>query len=128
MISNSAGEGRCAYTSRKELAYAYTKMILGNKHNGQTYNLIGEPITQKQLAEYINQAYYTNLTFNSISVEEYIKERKSELGDFMGTIIGGIYEGIRKGAFDVNSDFKKAAGRLHKPASEIIHDFKSDQA
>lgn len=32
-IRNCAGEGKCTYTSRDELGYAYTKMLLEDKHN-----------------------------------------------------------------------------------------------
>src|SRR6056297_2987014 len=123
-IHNSAGNGKCAYTSRKELAYAYLKMLLEDKHNGQTYNLAGEPISQKQLTEYLNKVYSTDLIYKSISVEGYTQERKNELGEFMGNVIGGIYEGIRKGAFNVESDFYKAAGRQHKSLVEIIRNHK----
>ena len=44
-IANCADDGKCSYTTRDELAYAYCKMILEDKHNGSTYNLCGEPIT-----------------------------------------------------------------------------------
>jgi len=50
-ISNCAGKGKCSYTTRDELAYAYTKMLLEEKHVAKTYNLTGETITQKQLTE-----------------------------------------------------------------------------
>lgn len=123
-IRNCAGEGKCTYTSRQELGYAYTKILVEEKHNGQTYNLVGEPITQAQLTDYINQVYGTNLKFNSVSEEDYLTERKAELGDFMGTVIAGIYQGIKNGANDVSSDFKKATGRTHKAALEIIKGFK----
>jgi len=53
-------------------------------------------------------------------VEVYVAERKAELGDFLGTVIAGIYEGIRNGAFDVPSDFMQAAGRPHQPLLDII--------
>ena len=122
-IYNSAGNGKCAYTSRKELAYAYSKMLMEDKHNGQTYNLAGAPVSQKQLVEYINEVYNTNLVYRSVPVDEYTQDRKNELGEFMGTVIGGIYEGIRKGAFDVESDFFKATGRQHKSFLEIIKEF-----
>ena len=49
-IVNCAGEGKCAYTNRDELAFAYWKMLVEEKHNGKTYNLLGEPIKQSQLA------------------------------------------------------------------------------
>jgi NAD(P)H dehydrogenase (quinone) len=55
-------------------------------------------------------------------VEEYTQERKNELGEFLGTIIGGIYEGIRDGAFNVESDFFNAAGRPHKSPPDMIQE------
>ena len=112
-IANCAAEGKCAYTTRDELAYAYAKMLLEDKHNGQTYYLTGEPITQQKLVDYLNMAFNTNLIYQTISVEDYKKERMAELGEFMGTIIAGIYQGILSGAFDKPSDFKSAAGREH---------------
>jgi len=125
-IRNCAGDGKCGYTSRNELGFAYTQMLLQDKHNGQTYNLVGEPITQTQLAELINQEFNTNLKFNSVAVDEYEKERKAELGDFIGTVIAGIYNGIRKGVNDVPSDFEKAAGRPHKSTVQIMKAFKEN--
>jgi len=123
-IRNCAGDGKCGYISRDELGVAYTQMLLHDRHNGQTYNLGGEPITQTQLAELINQEFNTNLKFNSVTVDEYEKERKAELGDFIGTVIAGIYNGIKKGVNDVPSDFEKAAGRPPKSTVEMIRDFK----
>jgi len=122
-IANCAGDGKCTYTNRRELAYAYSRMLLDEKHNGQTYHLAGEPISQDQLTEFINKVYKTNLSYRSMSVEEYFVERKEALGESMGMIIGGIYQGIRKGAFDIPSDFEKAAGRAHKSALDMIQDY-----
>lgn len=124
-IRNCAGEGKCAYTSRLELGYAYTQMLLDAKHNGNIYNLGGKAITQAQLAELINQVYNTDLKFNSISVQAYANERKKALGDFMGSIIAGIYEGIKIGAYDIESDFEKASGRPHKAPLEMIEEVRS---
>jgi len=124
-IRNSAGDGKCAYTSREELGYAYTQMLLNENHNGQTYNLVGESISQSKLAALINQVYQTKLTYHAVSVEDYVTERKAELGEFMGTIIAGIYEGIRNGANDLHSDYEKASGRPHKSPLEMIETFKS---
>lgn len=126
-IFNSAGDGLCAYTSRVELAIAYAKMLIDDKHNGHIFNLVGEPISQTQLAEYMNQVFHTQLVYQAASVEDYLKDRKDELGDFMGTIIGGIYEGIRNGSFNVKSDFEQAAGRPHKSVLEMITKFKKSQ-
>lgn len=99
-------------------------MLLLDKHNGHTYNLLGEPITQTQLAKLINQVFNTNLRYKSVPVDIYEQERKAELGDFIGTVIAGIYHGIRNGVYDVRSDFEKAAGRPHKSTIEIMEAFK----
>ncbi|WP_027420281.1 NAD(P)H-binding protein [Crocinitomix catalasitica] len=123
-IRNCAGDGLCGYTSRAELGYAYAQMLLKEEHNQQTYNLAGEAITQTQLAELINAVYGTHLTYNAVSVSAYEAERKAALGDFIGSVIAGIYEGIKIGAQHVPSDYEKAAGRAHKSHVEIIKAFK----
>ncbi|CDF79095.1 NmrA family oxireductase [Formosa agariphila KMM 3901] len=125
-IRNCAQTGKCGYTSRPELAYAYAQMLLHSKHNGKTYNLIGEAITQSELATYINTVYNTDLKYTSVSVEEYKKERQHALGEFIGTIISGIYEGIKNGVNNVPSDYEKAAGRPHKSHIDSIKDYKSN--
>ncbi|MFW5656697.1 MAG: NAD(P)H-binding protein [Bacteroidota bacterium] len=126
-IDNSAGKGRCAYTSRSELAYAYTRVLLTNNHFGKTYNMVGEPITQHELVDVINRVYGTNLDYKEMSVEAYTKQRVETLGEFYGTLVGGIYESIRLGIFDVPSDYQKAAGRAHKSPEEMIRDYKNNK-
>lgn len=127
-IVNCAADGICTYTSREELGFAYAQMLLNDALNGETLNLVGEGITQAQLAAYINVVYGTDLSYRSISVAEYKNERQTALGEFLGTIIAGIYEGIRNGANDVTSDFEKAAGRPHKSALELISNYHKLQA
>jgi NAD(P)H dehydrogenase (quinone) len=124
-IKNCADQGKCTYTCRAELGYAYAKMLLEPKHEGEIYNLVGPAITQKELAENINKVFGTNLDFNSISVEAYAEERQAELGDFMGTIIAGLYEGIKNGSNNVPSDFEKAAGRPHISTIAMMEAFKN---
>jgi len=113
-IANSAGDGRCGYTTRGELGYAYARMLMGSEHNSRTYLLHGETLTQADLAAHLNRAFGTELTYRAMSVEAYKAERIGELGDFLGTVVAGIYQGIREGAFDAPSDFARAAGRPHQ--------------
>lgn len=113
-LANCAGDGKCGYTTRPELAYAYARMLTESKHDGHTYNLHGEPITQQQLANYLNEAFGTDLKYRAMSVAEYRKERIAELGEFIGNVIAGIYEGIRNGAADNESHFAVAVGRDHQ--------------
>ena len=124
-IANSAGEGRCGYTTRGELAYAYARMLTGTEHNGQTYWLHGEALTQAQLAEYLNMAFGTRLTYRAMSVEDYKADRIAELGEFIGTVISGIYQGIRDGAADQPSDYEKAAGRPHQSWEDYFEEIRT---
>jgi NAD(P)H dehydrogenase (quinone) len=73
----------------------------------------------------VNEGFGTKLVYNSVSFEDYLAERKAELGEFMGTLIAGIYQGIAEGANEVSSDFEKAAGRPHKSPQAMIVTFKN---
>ncbi|MEZ8884767.1 MULTISPECIES: SDR family oxidoreductase [Vibrio] len=126
-IFNCAGEGQCGYTTREELGYAYARMLVEDIHNGNTYNLHGDAITQAQLTDYMNSAFGTNLTFTSMSVEEYRLDRVAELGDFIGTVIAGIYQGILEGKSDNPSHFEQAAGRKHVSWQDYFSELKSHQ-
>ncbi len=114
-VANCAGDAMCGYTTRSELAEAYARMLTRSAHNGHTYRLHGQPMTQVQLVEYINRAFKTQLAYRSMGVEEYREDRIAALGEFIGSVIAGIYEGIRNGAHDQPSDFAAATGRPHQP-------------
>jgi len=113
-IANCAGDGRCGYTTRPELAFAYARMLTGSDHNGRTYNLHGGLLTQSELADYLNKAFGSELVYRPMSFEDFKADRIAELGEFIGTVIAGIYQGIREGASDRPSDFEAAAGRPHQ--------------
>jgi NAD(P)H dehydrogenase (quinone) len=113
-ISNCAGAGLASYTTRDELAFAYTQMILHNDRNGRIFNLAGDPITQSQLVSYINMAFGTDLVFKDMSPEAYLEHQQKVNGKFLGRIIAGIYMKIRNGEALMRSHYKEAAGRDHK--------------
>ncbi|WP_192545503.1 SDR family oxidoreductase [Enterovibrio baiacu] len=126
-IANCAGEGKCGYTTRPELAYAYAKMLTEDVHNGQTYNLHGEALTQYQVAAYLNSAFGTKLAYTPMTVDAYRQDRIAELGDFIGTVIAGIYEGISNGKADNPSHFEAAAGRPHQRWQAYFDALKTQQ-
>lgn len=113
-IANSAGDGKCGYTTRSELAHAYTALVTQDNLNGQTVNLNGAPITQQQLAGYLNMTFGTHLTYRAMSSADFVADRTADLGDFIGPIIGGIYDGIRQGTYDRSGDFEAVMGRPHQ--------------
>ena len=113
-IANCAGEGKCGYTTRAELAIAYAHMLTANKHNGQTHNLHGEPITQATLARHLSEAFDASLSHRTVTVADYRQERIAELGEFIGSVIAGIYHGIAIGAYQNPSHFEAVTGRPHQ--------------
>jgi NAD(P)H dehydrogenase (quinone) len=68
----------------------------------------------------LNEVYGTNLHYSPLGIDQYTAERKDELGDFLGTVIGGIYASIKNGAYDIPSDFEMVVGRPHKAPLEMI--------
>jgi NAD(P)H dehydrogenase (quinone) len=124
-IQNCAGNGKCGYTTRPELAYAYAKMLVEDKHNSKIYNLHGESITQYEIAKYLNGAFDTDLRYAPVSVEEFKADRIAELGGFIGTVIAGIYQGVRDGKSDNVSNYMDAVGREHLSWKEYFNSIKS---
>jgi NAD(P)H dehydrogenase (quinone) len=124
-IANCAGEGKCGYTTRPELAHAYARILTEDAHNGHTYNLHGEALTQAQLASHLSRAFDTELVYKEMSVEDYRRERVAELGEFLGGVIAGIYAGIRGGAVNNPSQYSEAAGREHQPWAEYFADLRA---
>ena len=124
-IANCAGQEKCGYTTRGELAFAYARMLTESSHDSKTYNLHGEALTQQQLAEYLNAAYGTDLKYRAMTVAEYREERIAELGEFLGAVIAGIYEGIRNGAANNESHYALAAGRAHQSWSDYFERLKT---
>lgn len=113
-IANSAGQGKCGYTTRPELAFAYARLLTRPDFDGRTVDLHGTPLSQDELAAHLNRTFGTDLTYREMTPEDYVADRTAELGDFIGPIIGGIYDGIRQGVFHKPSDFEAVAGRPHQ--------------
>ncbi|WP_386682693.1 NAD(P)H-binding protein [Loktanella sp. R86503] len=122
-IANSAGDGKCGYTTRSELANAYTALVTQDGLNAQTVDLNGTPITQEQLAGYLNAAFAADLTYRAVSSADFVADRTAELGDFIGPIIGGIYDGISKGSYNSAGDFEAVTGRPHQSWNDYFSTF-----
>ncbi|OED31796.1 NAD(P)-dependent oxidoreductase [Planococcus maritimus] len=113
-IRNCAGDSKCGYTTRTELAHAYAKMLTEDGHHAKIYSLHGNAISQDELAAHLNAAFDAQLTYTAISAEQFKQERIAELGEFIGTVVTGIYQGINGGDFDHESHYREATGREHQ--------------
>ncbi len=113
-IVNCAAGGRCGYTTRTELAHAYATLLAATADDNRIFDLSGAPITQAELATYLGRAFGAEIAYRSMSFDDYLVDRIDELGEFIGTVVAGIYQGIREGAYDTKGDFEAAAGRPHQ--------------
>ncbi|MEM1193824.1 MAG: NAD(P)H-binding protein [Pseudomonadota bacterium] len=113
-IVNCAGQGRCSYAARDELAHAYAALLGKDHYNGAVANLCGKAITQSELAKLLTMTFGPRLSYRDTDVKTFKQDRIQALGPFIGSVIGGIYEGIRQGTFDVASDFEGVTGRAHR--------------
>jgi NAD(P)H dehydrogenase (quinone) len=66
------------------------------------------------LACYLNRTFGTDLTYREMTPEAFVADRSAELGDFLGPIIGGIYDGIRQGVYDRPGNYAEVTGRPHQ--------------
>ncbi len=122
-IENCAGDGKCSYTTRDELAIAYTQLLKNDNLNGNVYNLAGEAITQTELVGCFNKYFNTELVFESLGAEEYLKWQLQHNGEYLGPIIAGIYTKIKNSEFEVTSNFENIVGRKHKTTKEIFEEY-----
>lgn len=51
---------------------------------------------------------------------DFVADRTAGLGDFIVPIIGGVYDGIRQGAYDRSGDFEAVMGRPHQKLGRIF--------
>jgi NAD(P)H dehydrogenase (quinone) len=124
---NVVGDGRCGYITVDELAYATAKLALDDRHNGQIFNLVGESLSQAGLVDLANRIYGMNVRYETISDEDNIavlmKDPKIAVrGEKVAKMLTGCFQAVRVGAFDVESDFERAAGRPVKPTSQMIEE------
>ena len=54
-------------------------MLTESTHNGRIYNLHGEPITQLQLADYLNETFGTDLKYREMSVRNVARNESQKL-------------------------------------------------
>ena len=125
---NVAGDNsRCGYITVDELAYATAKLAIDEQANGQIFNLLGNSLTQAGLVELANEVFDMDVRYETITDEENIAELMKDpkiavRGEHVAKMLTGCFQALRVGAFDVESDFERAAGRPVKPAREMVRE------
>ena len=127
VYKNIAGNGKTGYITVDELAYATAKLAISDSSNGQILNLVGDTLTQAQLVNLTNQVFGIDIRYESITDEENIAELMKDpnisvRGEKVAKMLAGCFQAVRAGAFDVKSDYKRAAGRAVKPTLQMIQE------
>jgi NAD(P)H dehydrogenase (quinone) len=122
VFRNNAGDGRCGYISRDELAFATAKLALDESANGKIFNLVGKCHTQQELVDAVNEVCGTEVRYEAISDDENFAKLEPARGEIVASMLTGCYQCIREGAYDVPSDFEAATGRPSKSVRQQIRE------
>jgi NAD(P)H dehydrogenase (quinone) len=116
VIRGPAGDGRVAAVARDDIADAAVAVLLGDGHDGRTYDLTGpEAITFHQAAEELSRAAGRPVTYHPETMEEaYASRAGYGAPDWEVTGWVTTYAAVATGELDVVSD---AVARLagHPP-------------
>jgi len=126
---NIVADGLAGYITVDELAYATAKLATNDAANGQVYDLVGDSLSQAGLVELANQVYGMDVRYQTISDEENIAELMKDpkiaaRGEYVAKMLTGCFQAVRVGAFNVESDFERAAGRPVKPTLQMIEELR----
>lgn len=129
VYQNNGGEGRCGYITIDELAFATAKLALDDQHNGRIYNLVGESKTQAELIGLANQVFGLNVVYQESSDQDNVRRlmRDPQIaarGEEVARMLTGCFQCMRTGAFDVASDYERAAGRPAKTTSQMMEEYR----
>ena len=120
---NNAGGGRCGYISIDEIAEAIAHLAVDDSCNGQILNITGETCTQAELVSMANDVFGLQVRYESMSAQDNIArfmgdEKIAARGEEVARMLTGCFQCIERGAFDVHSDYERAAGRPPKSVRE----------
>lgn len=127
---NVGGDGECGYITIDELAFAIARLALDDRHNGKTFNLVGQNLNQAALVQLANEVMGLKVRYETLSDEENIAllmqdEKIAARGKDVARMLTGCFQCVRNGAFNVKSDFEVAAGRPVKPTRQMMEELRA---
>lgn len=108
------------FTDADDIADVVTASLLDNKHNGQTYELTGPGLlTFEQAINEIAKASGRNITFQSLTLEEYIQMlREYQVPEDHIWLVNYLFEQVLDGRnAHITSDIENVLGRKAKDFS-----------
>jgi len=123
VIRGPAGDGRVAAVARDDVADVAVAVLLGDGHDGRTYDLTGpEAFTLRQAAEALSRASGRTVTYHAETLDEAYASRAG-YGAPHWEVTGWVttYAAIAAGELDVVSDtVTTVAGHLPMDLAEFL--------
>jgi NAD(P)H dehydrogenase (quinone) len=105
-IPYPTGDGRCAYVSRDDIARAGAAALIGEGHEGKTYNLTGpEALSTEDLCNIVARVTGERVEYREASDQDYIDICVEEgVPSRFASLLLSMYHTIADGHLDVVSD------------------------
>jgi NAD(P)H dehydrogenase (quinone) len=124
VIRGPAGDGRVAAVARDDIADVAVAVLLGDGHDGRTYDLTGpEAFTLHQAAEALSRASGRSVTYHAETLDEAYASRAG-YGAPHWEVTGWVttYTAIAAGELDVvTDDAARVAGHPPMGLAEFLH-------
>ena len=121
-LFGAAGEGRLSAAPRADFAEAAAAVLTGEGHEGQVYELGGEPFTMAELAAEISRRSGKPVTYTDLGEEKY-REMLVGVGlpEAFAAVLADSDRAAAEGALFVpRDDLEKLLGRPATPLSASI--------
>ena len=127
---NVGGEGECGYITIDELAFAIARLAQSDRHNGKTFNLVGQDMSQAALVQLANEVLGLKVRYETLTDEENIAllmrdEKIAVRGKDVARMLTGCFQCVRNGAFKVQTDFEAVAGRPVKSTRRMMEELRA---
>jgi len=118
----SAANGKVGWALQQDYAEAAATVLAGSGHENTIYELSGQPLTQEQLVEALEQVLGTKVSVQHVDDQAYADIMKQAgVPEVILPFLIEIQKGIREGTLDVKSnDFEKLLGRPLLPIQEAL--------
>ena len=92
------------------------RLACANEVNGRIFNIIGETTTQDHLVSLVGDVFGIDVRYVPVSDEDNVArlmkdERIAARGEPIARMLTGCFQAMRKGVFDVASDYQSDMDR-----------------
>ncbi|GAB2914273.1 SDR family oxidoreductase [Rhodococcus aerolatus] len=122
LTTSAGGTARVAAAARDDYAEAAAAVLVGEGHEGATYELGGTPFTMAELAEAFAAATGTNVAHHGVSAEEHLAAlRGAGLDEGTAQFVVGLDTATARGDLDTPSDhLTRLLGRPTTPLLDVV--------